>query len=114
MNAFILSVLGCICFWATLSSSFISSTQSRKQSYPYYYDVQLFAKTNTYNNGIGKVDKNKAVHSTRREVLNSLPLILTTILPANAQEMADNVRKYWEMYGGQIGQCDSLKLIMYF
>ena len=76
INAFIV-VLGCICFWATLSSSFILSTQSRKQTYPYYYDVQLFAKNNN-----------------RREVLNSLPLILTPILPANAQEMADNVRKY--------------------
>ena len=70
-------VLGCsICFWATLSSSFILSTQSRKESYR-YYDVQLFAKNNN-----------------RREVLNSLPLILTPILPANAQEMAVNVREY--------------------
>ena len=74
INAFLV-ILGCICFWATLSSSFILSTQSTKQSYR--YDVQLFAKNNN-----------------RREVLNSLPLIVTTILPANAQEMADNVRKY--------------------
>ena len=69
-------VLGCICLWAKLSSSFILSTQSTKESYR-YYDVQLFAKNNN-----------------RREVLNSLPLILTPILPANAQEMAVNVREY--------------------
>ena len=71
-------VLGCICFWAKLSSSFILSTQSTKQSYR-YYDVQLFAKTNN-----------------RREVcevlIKSIPLLLVS--PVNAQEMAENVRKY--------------------
>ena len=77
INASILLVLGCICLWAKLSSSFILSTQSTKESYR-YYDVQLFAKNNN-----------------RREVLNSLPLLLLTpILPANAKEMAESIRKY--------------------
>ena len=69
-------VLGCICFWAKLSSSFILST-STKQSYR--YDEHLFAKNNN-----------------RREVcevlIKSIPLLLVS--PVNAQEMAENVRKY--------------------